>query len=855
MIKQPLIKVFLMPLLLLAIKVHAQCPTSIQLGSATNMLGVIINETTPVALDNSINSLVFLHRNSVAQFSMNTGHLRYDVSLNAGQTWTNNLGVLNPILTYGARYPNAVLYSPANNTLATNASIGYFCGAIASTWGNVVSGTRQLTSASGTENYNQPGINNYLIPTSIVKSSQGTYWGVDYVSNGSGFLTGALNILKGTWNTNSNDIQWTINTTLQNAITTNAWSYPVIGFDPTGQIGYLVMMSDLNSNGYLSPVIYKTTNSGQNWTGPITVNLNQFSCLSSNVSGSNVAADNSLNLVVDANGAPHIVFAVGKQSGYSIDPAFWHHVIDLTSINGLWTIRDIGNLQTSEYTFTGSLGTPCTQGWSPQAARTSDGTKIFFAWSDIANASLGSPNSSPNLYGRGFDVATGNWTQIKDFSSCATQTSGKILFPHIAKEVFVNGSNYKIAPVYGEFSTTNNDVDITTNYRYLDNCLFASSEFTNATTSLSLTVNPFPNVILCPSSQAQIQLLGTYSQILWSNNVTTSITTVSSAGVLTVTARQGCAVGFQTVSVQQLSYTASSSSPILCSGATATLNAGGNAFSYTWNPGSVNASSILVTPSVTSTYTLIAAGTSCNSSSIITLSVNPLPIVTIVSNFTRTCAGNTVILQASGANLYSWSNGSTGSLTTITPTANTVYSLTAVSALGCASTFTYSQLVDPAPSLSVSSTPTRICAGESVSLTVSGAFSYLWNTGSTSSVIVASPSANTTYSVMGTNTLLCSSTLTVEQKVDPCTKISNNEKQQELFRLFPNPASNHINVLSLEEGRLTLIDGLGRMVGEFEIKSNQPLSIPISVLAQGVYHLQLETNSGRHSKNIIVNKE
>ena len=45
---------------LIFVKLNSQCPNSVQLGSASNMFGVISNANTPVAVDNSINTVAFL---------------------------------------------------------------------------------------------------------------------------------------------------------------------------------------------------------------------------------------------------------------------------------------------------------------------------------------------------------------------------------------------------------------------------------------------------------------------------------------------------------------------------------------------------------------------------------------------------------------------------------------------------------------------------------------------------------------------------------------------------------------------------------------------------------------------------
>ncbi|MEW6470629.1 MAG: T9SS type A sorting domain-containing protein, partial [Bacteroidota bacterium] len=54
-----------------------------------------------------------------------------------------------------------------------------------------------------------------------------------------------------------------------------------------------------------------------------------------------------------------------------------------------------------------------------------------------------------------------------------------------------------------------------------------------------------------------------------------------------------------------------------------------------------------------------------------------------------------------------------------------------------------------------------VCAGGSVTLCASGAVSYLWTTGATTSCITVSPTASSTYSVIGTDALGCYDTAAV----------------------------------------------------------------------------------------------
>jgi hypothetical protein len=67
-----------------------------------------------------------------------------------------------------------------------------------------------------------------------------------------------------------------------------------------------------------------------------------------------------------------------------------------------------------------------------------------------------------------------------------------------------------------------------------------------------------------------------------------------------------------------------------------------------------------------------------------TLTVNPLPSVSVSS--ATSCAGAAKTVTATGAAGYVWSNGNTTSSITVSPTVTTSYSVTGTSALGCSAT-------------------------------------------------------------------------------------------------------------------------------------------------------------------------
>ncbi len=77
-----------------------------------------------------------------------------------------------------------------------------------------------------------------------------------------------------------------------------------------------------------------------------------------------------------------------------------------------------------------------------------------------------------------------------------------------------------------------------------------------------------------------------------------------------------------------------------------------------------------------------------------------------------------------------------------------------------------------APSLTATSA--AICAGQNTNLTASGAVSYTWSTGGTSSVISVTPASTTTYSLTGSNGGACVSTITTAVTVNANPVVSVN---------------------------------------------------------------------------------
>ena len=94
-----------------------------------------------------------------------------------------------------------------------------------------------------------------------------------------------------------------------------------------------------------------------------------------------------------------------------------------------------------------------------------------------------------------------------------------------------------------------------------------------------------------------------------------------------------------------------------------------------------------------------------------------------------------------------WNTGETSQSITVNPNTTTTY-LVEVTQNNCSSNDEVSVIVNNLPSVNAGSDIT-ITEGESTTLTVTGADTYLWSTGATTQTIEVNPLNTTLYSVTG----------------------------------------------------------------------------------------------------------
>lgn len=214
------------------------------------------------------------------------------------------------------------------------------------------------------------------------------------------------------------------------------------------------------------------------------------------------------------------------------------------------------------------------------------------------------------------------------------------------------------------------------------------------------------------------------------------------------------------------------SAATICDGTTVTLTGGGTGITtFTWNTGATT-QSISVTPSVTTQYTVSGSNGTCIGTRTVNISVVALPSVTLTASSLSICPGVGTILNAIGAQTYSWSTGTSNATGTISvaPITSTTYSVNAQK-LGCYKMYSINITVNSSPTVAV--TNQTICSGSSANIVASGATTYSWNTGATTSSISVAPTSNTTYTVIGASGG-CTNTKTVSVSISASPIVAAN---------------------------------------------------------------------------------
>ena len=280
----------------------------------------------------------------------------------------------------------------------------------------------------------------------------------------------------------------------------------------------------------------------------------------------------------------------------------------------------------------------------------------------------------------------------------------------------------------------------------------------------------------------------------------------------------------------------------ICEGSSFTMTPSG-ASTYTYSSGSA-----IVSPTTSTSYTV--SGTSIDGclasiNAVSSVTVDAIPSLTVNSG--AICLGSSFTMTPTGASTYTYSSGSA----VVTPSASASYSVSGSSAIaGCISTVDAisSVTVNANPTLLVVSNNSVICAGETVSLTVSGASTYTWNTAETTTVIAISPSVTSTYSLTGVNSNGCSSSASFTQTVNACTGI--NEILENSISLYPNPNNGIFTIELTTTTQVIVTNILGDILLNSTLTAGKQM-LDIQNKSNGIYFVKLIQNGKQQTIKLI----
>lgn len=509
--------------------------TIVDIGSSANIFtyGYSNGTATYVWYNKDLNAVTNFHRmgGPVGPVEQYSGDLAYDISMDGGMTWTNQVKVYTSNISGGtynldaARYPQGAIYNPEGNTDPANAFMAFFAatmdGSNGGQWGSYGYGVGNLVNLDDTTKHllSSDLENGYYqgIPTAFAVT-RGT--GVAIMADAALLdsyteYMGNIIFMRGVFDPDLGDYEY--EEFLHEAPAGYA-RYLKIAFDPSGQTGY-VLWCDGNASipmleGWSYPLLLKTEDGGQNWGDVISVNTSG----PDGIDGiKNWLTDEMIatlweepyptrdeimystpwfnsDIGVDAWGNPHIGVSVfiagpGLDPGYIMVEPESFGVFDIYSIddnNEEWQAVNLGSLSTyqGDYIYPGS--DPLIEYNRIDVTSSWDGMKMFFTWIETRLPGV-ETNISPDIYARGFDLfnnkitidtsdtGIGGATNVTTFSEAMWQSYFKSASYYAIDEGDPGDMTYTIPLVYADMDPQ--DVTQPVQFKYIQDFSYLDADF------------------------------------------------------------------------------------------------------------------------------------------------------------------------------------------------------------------------------------------------------------------------------------------------------------------------------------------------------------------------------------------
>lgn len=324
-----------------------------------------------------------------------------------------------------------------------------------------------------------------------------------------------------------------------------------------------------------------------------------------------------------------------------------------------------------------------------------------------------------------------------------------------------------------------------------------------------------------------------------------------------------------TVNPLPLNTITTSGPSTFCMGDSVTLTAT-NLGSYNWTPTLDTTQAITVFTSGNYSVSIVDSN-SCSNTGMQTVTVNSLPNVSAGFDL-NVCNGDSIQLNATGANTYTWNTQTTLTDSTIDnpiafPSTQTTYWVIGEDANGCKKSDSILIAVSVSPFADMSNSAGNdtldldLPNGGDIqffSTLSTNAVGFTWDFGDGGSDNAPNPIYTYTGPGVFTVMLIASNggcTDTVFTTITVLQTISIKEDDlSNLISVFPNPANDIINISlnQIENNVITIYNGVGQLIATPKINSRKTLTINTKSFSDGIYVIHFEVNGNIISKRFTV---
>ena len=334
-------------------------------------------------------------------------------------------------------------------------------------------------------------------------------------------------------------------------------------------------------------------------------------------------------------------------------------------------------------------------------------------------------------------------------------------------------------------------------------------------------------------------------------NITYSV--IGSNGTCSQTASKSLTVGTNTDTLKYFGKTTS------CQNTTGLIRVTGFD-NFVWSPADkVNDylnDSVLVYFDQSFSLKVVGERNGCVDSMVIPINSLPRPTINFALDKTgEICEGDKIKIMPTGGSTYTLSPNS-GIVKSyrdsfiVSPKASITYTISGTGTNGCSNFNVADIVVNPKPSISVNYQSFTIVNGDSTTIMASGADSYIWSpkrfvrNDTISDYVLIKPDSDMIYTVRGRSNKGCESKNMVAVYV--LEKISQglSSASKDNIYIYPNPTSEALNIESIDNFDIDVIDITGRIVLSAQ-KTKSTLTIATDMIPDGNYIVRMNFKNAK----------